>query len=260
MNFVGKTLALDDSGLNSTVAQLNVPAENMWAVLHVETAQCGFLPDRRPRILFERHIFHKLTGGSFDSTHPDVSNPSPGGYGAPGASQYTRLNKAMALHPSAALRSASWGIAQIMGEYFHLAGFASVETMVSTMIDSENAQLEAFTAYLKSTRLDAPLRVRDWTSFARRYNGPDYARNSYDTRLSVAFQNLASGTLPDLNVRAGQLYLMLRSFSPDCIDGMAGSDTHRAILAFQAKAGLPQTGQFDDRTMKALIPPSPDAD
>src|SRR5271170_7156193 len=229
----------------------------MWAVLHVETAQCGFLPDRRPRILFERHIFHKLTGGKFDSTHPGISNPIPGGYGAPGANQFARLNQAMAFDPDAAPQSASWGIGQIMGEYFHLAGYSSVEAMVSAMVDSETAQLEAFSTYLKSTRLDAPLRVRDWASFARGYNGPDYARSGYDMRLSAAFQKLASGTLPDLNVRAGQLYLTLRGFYTNCIDGMIGPDTREAILAFQQSAGLPPTGQLDDRTMRALIPAPP---
>lgn len=259
MNFVGKTLALDHSGLDSAAAELKVGAENIWAVLHVETAQCGFLPDRRPRILFERHIFHKLTGGAFDASHTGISNPCPGGYGAPGANQYLRLIEAMALDPGAALRSASWGIGQIMGEYFHLAGFSSVETMVSAMLDSESAQLAAFTAYLQSTRLDAPLRARDWASFARKYNGPEYTRNCYDTRLSAAFQKLASCALPDLNVRAGQLYLSLKGFSLDSIDGMIGPDTRKAILAFQSTAGLPQTGQFDDRTLEALAPLSPAA-
>jgi hypothetical protein len=28
----------------------------LWSVVVVETSGCGFLPDRRPRILFERRI------------------------------------------------------------------------------------------------------------------------------------------------------------------------------------------------------------
>jgi hypothetical protein len=38
----------------------------MGAVLTVETLGSGFLPDRRPRILFERHFFPSETKGAFD--------------------------------------------------------------------------------------------------------------------------------------------------------------------------------------------------
>jgi hypothetical protein len=259
MNFIGQTLALDSSGMNSVMAALNVQPQNIWAVLQVETGQCGFLPDRRPTILFERHIFYRLTRGAFKSTHPNICNPIQGGYGAPGAYQYTRLNQAMALNPDAALQSTSWGIGQVMGQYFSLAGYSDVETLVAAMIESEGAQLDAFRAYLESTRLAAPLRSHDWASFARGYNGPDYAANHYDTQLSAAYQRFSSGPLPDLKIRAAQLYLTLRGFSPSGIDGMAGQHTLNAILNFQASVGLPQTGNLDDATMNALVPPPPAA-
>ena len=257
MNFIGQTLALDSSGMNSVMAALDVQPQNIWAVLQVETGQCGFLPDRRPTILFERHIFYRLTRGAFKSTHPNICNPIQGGYGAPGAYQYTRLNQAMALNPDAALQSTSWGIGQVMGQYFSLAGYSDVETLVAAMIESEGAQLDAFRAYLESTRLAAPLRSHDWASFARGYNGPDYAANHYDTQLSAAYQRFISGPLPDLTIRAAQLYLTLRGFSPSGIDGMAGQHTLNAILNFQASVGLPQTGNLDDATMNALVPPPP---
>jgi len=80
----------------------------IWSVLGVETSGCGFLPDRWPKLLFERHIFHRLTGGRFDAEDPDVSQPTPGGYGRSGAHQYNRLAAAaIALNRGAALQSAS---------------------------------------------------------------------------------------------------------------------------------------------------------
>ncbi len=257
MNFIGQTLALDSSRMDDVAAALKVQPQSIWAVLQVEAAQCGFLPDRRPTILFERHIFYRLTSGAFKSTHPNICNPIQGGYGAPGAYQYTRLNQAMVLNPNAALQSTSWGIGQVMGQYFSLAGYPDVETLVAAMIESEDAQLDAFRAYLQSTRLAAPLRAHDWASFARGYNGPDYAANHYDTQLSAAFQRLISSPLPDLTVRAAQLYLTLRGFSPGSIDGIAGQHTVDAIHAFQASASLPQTGNLDDATISALVPPPP---
>ena len=71
------------------------------------------MPDRRPQILFERHIFHRLTDGKFDDGQ--ISDPAAGGYGARGAAQYDRLALALAKDADAALQSASWGIGQIMG-------------------------------------------------------------------------------------------------------------------------------------------------
>ncbi|HEX3472978.1 MAG TPA: N-acetylmuramidase domain-containing protein [Silvibacterium sp.] len=257
MNFIGRTLALDSAGLAAVANTLNVHAAEVWTVLHVETRGCGFLPDRRPQILFERHIFSKLTGGAFDASNPDISNPQPGGYGASGANQYTRLNEALALNSDAALQSASWGIGQIMGENFSAAGFPDVETMVAAMIDSEDAQLNAFRSFLESAKLSAPLQAHDWASFARGYNGPNYAINHYDTQLNGSFQQFSVGPLPDLAVRAAQLYLTIRGFSPNGIDGILGLHTSGAIIAFQAGADLQQTGNLDEATMSALVPQPP---
>src|SRR5580698_2642849 len=127
MNFIGRTLALDSAGMNNVANALLVHAPEIWSVLHVETSGCGFLVDRRPQILFERHIFSRETGGKFGVTDPDISNPIPGGYGASGDHQYDRLAKAIKLDREAALRSASWGIGQIMGFHADDLGYAHVE-------------------------------------------------------------------------------------------------------------------------------------
>ena len=95
LEFVGKSLALSHAGVDATTASLGVGAAELWALMTVETAGCGFLPDRRPPIRYERHIFHRLTGGRFDDG--DISDPSPGGYGPGGAPQYARLAKAIAI-------------------------------------------------------------------------------------------------------------------------------------------------------------------
>ena len=116
---------------------LKVQPPEIWAVLHVEAAGCGFLPDRRPVIRFERHIFHRLTGGMYDRSHPDVSNPLPGNTAPDEAGQYTLLNEALPLNPRAALESTSWRLVQILGGNYVLAGFTDVETMVAAMIESE---------------------------------------------------------------------------------------------------------------------------
>ncbi len=97
--FEGKGIALSEQGLKDAGDALGVGPPALWAVMTVETKGCGFLPDRRPLILFERHWFRKLTGGKFDAAAPDLSNPVWGGYGASGAHQHERLERAIKLDP-----------------------------------------------------------------------------------------------------------------------------------------------------------------
>jgi N-acetylmuramidase-like protein len=111
--FQGTGWALSSNGLATVASNLSVFAPEIWTVLAVETSGCGYLPDRRPQILYERHIFHRLTQGQYDDG--DISDPTRGGYGPSGAHQYDRLAQAIANDRTAALQSASWGIGQIMG-------------------------------------------------------------------------------------------------------------------------------------------------
>jgi len=149
--FQGTALALSSDGLADVATSLGVHAPEIWAVLSVETRGCGYLPDRRPQILYERHIFHRLTNGKFDSS--DISNASPSGYGATGAHQYDRLAAAIEKNRTAALQSASWGLGQIMGKNSAAAGFRNVEDMVTAMSDSEDAQLAAMARFLVAGKL-----------------------------------------------------------------------------------------------------------
>lgn len=250
MEFVGKSLALTGDALSAASDVLSVNTPEVWTVLAVETKGCGFLPDRRPPILFERHVFSKLTHCRFDIC--DVSNPKPGGYGPAGASQYTRLATAIAMDRQAALQSASWGMPQIMGEYFKEAGFSSVEQMVASMADSENAQLAAFVAFLKSKGLDRDLKLHNWKSLAIGYNGKDCEINQYPEKLEAQFAKFSAGPLPDLTVRTAQLYLSYAHFDPGPADGMMGAKTRKALSMFQSQRGLPQSGEADDATLAAL--------
>jgi hypothetical protein len=190
-------------------------------------------------------------GGRFDDG--DISDPLPGGYGSGGTHQYDRLARAVAKDRIAALQSASWGLGQIMGENFAEAGFADVETMVSAMCLSEDAQLVAVAAFLKATHLDAPLQAHDWASFAAGYNGPSYARDRYDVNLRGEFQKYSFGAMPDLDLRAAQLYLTYCGHDPGPVDGILGSRTRAALVDFQNQNGLPATGEVDAAVLAALI-------
>jgi N-acetylmuramidase/Putative peptidoglycan binding domain len=249
--FQGTAWALSSDGLVKVAGQLGVSAVEIWTVLAVETSGCGYLADRRPQILYERHIFHRLTKGEYSDG--DVSHPKAGGYGPHGAPQYERLGRAVSFHRSAALRSASWGIGQIMGENFAVAGFQSEEAMVDAMLRSEDEQLTAMGAFLANNKkLQSSLRSHDWATFARHYNGPNYETNKYDLRLNDQYQKFASGKLPDLNVRAAQLYLTYHGFKPGPVDGTAGRKTLLALASFEKKHGLEGTPEINQDTVAKL--------
>jgi len=250
--FVGKSLALTTDGVSESSGSLGVDVATLWSVLAVETSGCGFLPDRRPQILFERHLFHRLTAGRFDDG--DISDPTPGGYGAQGAHQYDRLARAMAKDQRAALQSASWGLGQVLGTNFAPAGFTSVEAMVQAMVDSEDAQLRAVASFIDATDLAEPLQAQDWAGFAAGYNGPAFAKNHYDVQLGAEFLKFSAGALPDLTVRAAQLYLTYRGFHPGPVDGVLGNLTRSALREFQKQHGLALTGAADAQTLEALQP------
>jgi hypothetical protein len=248
--FQGTARPLSTAGLGVVSRQLGVEAAEIWTVLAVETSGCGYLPDKRPRILFERHIFHRLTMGEYDDG--EISNPTAGGYGQTGAHQYDRLALAIAKDRTAALQSCSWGIGQIMGENCALAGFPDVEQMVTAMSDSEDQQLAAMGNFLVGSRLDVPFQAHDWASFARGYNGANYAINRYDIRLKAEFQKFSAGGLPDLNVRAAQLYLTYLHFHPGQVDGFGGTLTLSALADFHTQHGLTKTRVIDAETVAQL--------
>jgi len=251
MEFVGKSAPLSSDGFDAATDTLGTGAGEVWSVLSVETAGCGFFADRRPQLLFERHVFHRKTNGAFDATHPGISSAVPGGY-LGGAREFDRLAEAAALDRHAALESASWGIGQVMGGNAAIAGFADVESMVAATIDGEDAQLAATAAFISSEGLDGALAAHDWKTFARGYNGPGFAKNQYDVRLAAAFASFAAGVVPDLTVRRAQVLLLFAGFDPGRIDGINGKRTRSAVVRFRKLKGLPLSEVIDDDLLAAL--------
>jgi hypothetical protein len=246
---IGKPLTRD--GLISVLDSLNLKVPELLAVIAVETSGCGYFADRQPAILFERHIFHKQTGGRFDTDYPGLSNPSPGGYQF-GADEYPRLRAAALLDVDAALKSASWGIGQIMGFNFASSGYVTVQAMVEAAMSSEDQQLEAMASFLKASGLHRTLAVHDWTSFARGYNGPGFEKNKYDIRLAGAYQSFQQGPLPDLMVRTAQLLLTYAGLKVGQIDGVAGRMTRNAVQVFRQAHGLGDSDEVDEVLIDAL--------
>lgn len=249
--FVGAAEPLSLDGLLAVVQDLGVDIPALVALLNVESSTCGFQPDRRPVILFERHKFHQHTGGRFSAEHPDISNPASGGYSF-GPKEYPRLERAIKLDRKAALMSTSWGAGQVLGSNAQLCGWPDVETFVADMLQSEDQHLRAVAGYLKGRKLVAALAAHDWAAVARGYNGASFAKFKYDIRLQGEFDRFSNAPLvPDLDVRAAQLYLTYLGETLD-VDGLYGKRSRAAVVTFKETAGLPGGERVDRALLDAL--------
>ena len=184
---------LTDADFARAAKELNVEEAAVRAVAEVEAAGKGFLPDGRPAILYEAHIFHKHTKGGHTAAKDRRGVLLSTGkwdrslYGAHGAHQHERLEDAAKLDATAANKACSWGAFQILGENYEAAGCRTIDEFVDKMHKGAAEHLDAFVAFIKANELDKALRARNWAAFARGYNGPSYAVNKYDTKMASAY-------------------------------------------------------------------------
>lgn len=168
----------------------NIDPAKIKAVADIESRGSGFHPDGQPVILFEAHVFSRLTGRKYDSSHPHISSRRwnrklyKGG-----VKEHERLVEAVSLDRDAALQSASWGVFQIMGFNYKLCGKETVQDFINAVYKDEESHYELFFEFIKNNKLIEHLKNENWAGFARRYNGPGYAKNKYDVKLKEAYEN-----------------------------------------------------------------------
>lgn len=190
---------LTDEDFKRAATNLNVEEAVIRAVAEIESAGRGFLPDGRPSILYEAHIFDRETSGRHRRVRDargralSVPNWDRSLYGPAGAWQHDgRLSPAAGLNLQAAHRACSWGLFQILGQNHASVGFPNVMDFVQAMVKGAGPHLDAFVSFVRANNLDGALRNKDWRTFARRYNGPAFERNRYDTRLAEAYRRFAN--------------------------------------------------------------------
>jgi hypothetical protein len=138
-------MRFSSDGIENAAKEVGCDEATIRAVIDVESGG-GFLPDKRPKILFERHHFHRHTGGRFDASHPEISASKGGGYKGK-AAEYQKLERAIGLDREAALKSASWGAFQILGSNHMAAGYPDVQSFCTSMCRGEDDHLRAFVSF-----------------------------------------------------------------------------------------------------------------
>jgi len=183
--------AISDDDIRELADKHNVRASHLDAVRQVEAAGSGFLlneaPPARPKILFEAHWFYKLTPLPVSKTRPDLSSRywNRRLYKG-GSAEWGRLEDACEFDTTQALKSASWGLGQVMGFNYMVAGCETIEQFVVEAFSGEKAQFEHMLNFIEHNGLMGHLRDGRWANFARGYNGSGYRANRYDTKLARA--------------------------------------------------------------------------
>lgn len=222
----------------------------------VEAGGVGYLPDGRPKPLFERHWFRKLTGGRFDRSHPGISDAQPGGY-VGGAREYLRVAEAYDLDPVAAIMSASWGAVQIMGFNHEMAGYALPGAMVGDFCDYEDQQLHAFANFIRAAGLVDALRSREWMALSDGYNGKGGRANGYPAKLAATYaRQLAVAQDPENTERHDiveiQAMLNLLGYGPLAVDGWFGAKSRAAAVRYRQDHNLTGTSMLGPDMRAAL--------
>lgn len=181
----------------ATAARLGCSLLQLRAVRKVEAGGNGFDNAGRPKILFERHKFHRLTGGRYSPTW--FSESASGGYtndanGNGVNDSWDKLSDAIATgEVDAAFQACSWGAFQIMGEWWDELGYPSPYAMAWTSAQSEGDHLEMFARYVEHFRLQDELQAvtsnpETCKAFAAAYNGPAFAKNAYHIKIALEMQ------------------------------------------------------------------------
>lgn len=185
---------LSEQDFIAAAARLNAPLSAVKAVASVESNGNGFISGGRPKVQYEPHVMYDQLKKTFGAARAEAELAKHRDLVARSAGSYQSLEKenadmdraAQVIDRTCALQAASWGAFQIMGYHWKTCGYANLQAFINAQY-SAAGQLDSFIRFiLADARLLNALRRKEWATFARIYNGPNYAKNRYDTKLADA--------------------------------------------------------------------------
>ncbi len=254
--------------IDAAAARIGIEPAALAAVASIESALRDFtMVDGKPEplIRFEGHYFdRRLTGKQREQARlAGLASPVAGKVANPSSqsARWAMLNRASAIDRKAAFESVSWGLGQVMGAHWAWLGYASVEALAADARAGIAGQLRLMTLYIEKAGLVSALRSRDWTRFARGYNGPGYRANRYDTKLAAAYASFTSTSQAHTDTlrrgaRGDDIVVLQHALTrlgyALRADGIFGAATETAVRRFQTDRGLTVDGIVGPATRKAL--------
>ncbi|MCV9908700.1 N-acetylmuramidase family protein [Brucella sp. HL-2] len=178
----------------SLAGEMEIEPAALLAVAEVESdgrALFDINGKKEPSIRFEGHYFdRRLSGRIRDRARQAGLSAYEAGRIRNPKTQRERwllLERAVSIQKKAALESTSWGLGQVMGAHWEWLGYRNVDELVAEARSGVTGQIQLMLRFIKKAGLKETLQTCDWPNFARRYNGPAFARNQYDSRMAAAF-------------------------------------------------------------------------
>ena len=185
------------------------------------------------------------------------------------ADRYKQLDRMIALDETAALESCSWGLGQVMGAHWDKLGYPNVRSLSKEAKESVGGQVRLMGRYIETFGLVDELKAKAWAKFAKQYNGPDYRKNRYDTKMAEAYEvflyggpQIAKFTLKTdeiiergdkgPEVSAIQKRLSEFGYYKGFVDGIFAGGTEIAVMDFQRDADIQIDGRAGPITKSAL--------
>lgn len=187
---------LTDEDFREVAEELGVEVAAVKAVVEIEAGAKheGFWANGKPIINFDLSMFRKFAARNkinlsrYQRSHAVVfAKPNRARYGSYQAAQQARLDAARTIDDKTAIEGTFWGMFQLGGFNWKVCGTSSPDEFVRLMSRSERDQLELFAEFIRETGMLPLLKAKNWSAFARRFNGPTYARRGYHTRLARAY-------------------------------------------------------------------------
>lgn len=277
MDFIGTGKRLAQGDIGEAARWLGIETAALLAFIEVEAAGKGFDSQNRPKMLFEPHVFWRELGAGAArdlAARLGVAYPKWGEKPYPKDS-YPRLKTAQTVQSTKALRSASWGLGQILADKHALCGHASEEAFVRANMQGEREQLLCMTALMIAWGVPKMIvgknlaQAESWAGAAAKWNGSGFRKHDYHGRLAKAYVKHSKGEVmltPDQTptpvlqhgmkgeaVRNLQNDLVALGYKfPSGIDGRFGDETQVNVLAFQKAQGLTADGKAGPATLKAI--------
>lgn len=192
---------LTERDYEEVAQELGVEVAAVKAVVEIEAGKAhqGFWDEGKPLINFDLTVYKKMAArngvatSKYVKTHPLIFNrPNISKFGSQQAAQQARLDQAMSIDSISAIEGTFWGMFQIGGFNWKQCGTSSPSEFYELMSRSERDQLELFGEFITRTGLLPALKNKNWSTFARGYNGPSYASRGYHTRLAAAYRKYSS--------------------------------------------------------------------
>lgn len=290
MKYIGQASKLQLGELAEIAHSFGLEEAHLKTVIAVETSGKGFNSAGWVEFLFEPHKFYQNVPKTrlAEAIKQGLAYPTwrgPGSYPKTLQLRIQQFQKAAAMDETAAIKSASWGLGQIMGTECVEAGYPTPQAMLEAFAESEGNQVRGMCSLIKHRGLDRDLHnfpdMAACRHFALRYNGKLYEKNNYHNKLHDAYVRFAGaqqirgsldpmedGTLAfgeqDREKSGGPIWRaqeQLKALGYALrVDGNFGPGTRAAVLAWKANNDM-DTSSKDlhpaDLEFLKISPPMP---